>query len=365
MRPQFVRDRVSDLQTFEKHVQQLLPLLAGPADGATVRVDDLFYRFTLDAVTDFLLGKSVDSLANGQTEFATAFSEVQRVQATIARAGPLQSWVPKKSFFASLEVMNQFIGTYIDRALELPPAELEKKSKSDEGYTFLHAIAEYTRNRQVLRDQLVAVLLAGRDTTAVTLSWLFYELSRQPRIVAKLRQEILKHVGMHAQPTYVNLKDMRYLTHTINECLRLYPVVPYNVRVALTDTTLPRGGGPDGSEPIGVLEGTPVGYSTLILQRRADVYPPESADFPHYLKFAPERWDLWTPKSWTYIPFSTYPIHPFRPSDRSHADCCMCCYRRRSSYMYRTAIRFDRNGLHGRACAADLRPRRVPDEHRA
>nr|POE48007.1 cytochrome p450 52a13 [Quercus suber] len=307
LRPQFVKDRVSDLQTFEKHVQHLLPLLAGNANGATVRVDDLFYRFTLDAVTDFLLGKSVDSLENGQTKFATAFSEVQRVQALIARAGPLRGWVPKKSFFESLDVMNEFIGTYIDRALQLSPDELEKKSKSDEGYTFLHAIAGYTQNRQVLRDQLVAVLLAGRDTTAVTLSWLFYELSRQPQIVHKLRQEILNHVGLHERPSYTNLKDMRYLQHTINECLRLYPVVPYNVRVALEDTTLPRGGGPDGNEPIGVSEGTPVGYSTLVLQRRQDIYPPESAAFPHYLKFAPERWDSWTPKAWTYIPFNGGP----------------------------------------------------------
>jgi cytochrome P450 len=114
-------------------------------------------------------------------------------------------------------------------------------------------------------------------------------------------------VGPDQAPTYANLKDMRYLQHTLNEILRLYPVVPYNVRVALQDTTLPRGGGVNGDEPVAVLKDTPIGYSTLILQRREDVYPPSASGFPDYLTFVPERWDHWTPKSWTYIPFNGGP----------------------------------------------------------
>ena len=224
LRPQFIKDRVSDLHTFEAHVKVLLPMLAGSHNGATVCADDLFYRFALDAATDFLLGKSVDSLVNGQTEFADAFTEVQRVQAVISRAGPLYTFVPRASFHRALAVLNRFVGQYIDQALQLPPEELEKMTKSDEGYTFLHAIASYTRDRQVLRDQLVAVLLAGRDTTANTLSWLFYELSRHPQIVQKLRQEIISFVGFDKEPTYSDLKSMRYLQHTLNETLRLYPV---------------------------------------------------------------------------------------------------------------------------------------------
>jgi len=82
LRPQFIKDRVSDLHKFEARTQDLLPLLAG---GQTVQIDDLFYRFSLDAATDFLFGKSVDSLINGQIEFAESFREVGRVQALIAR----------------------------------------------------------------------------------------------------------------------------------------------------------------------------------------------------------------------------------------------------------------------------------------
>ena len=203
--------------------------------------------------------------------------------------------------------MDSFVNPYIDHALRFSPEELEKKTKSDDGYTFLHALASFTRDRKVIRDQIVAVLLAGRDTTAAILSWVFYELSNHPEIVSKLRREILERIGPNKPPTYDDLKDMRYLQHVMNETLRLYPGVPFNVRLALRNTTLPHGGGPDGLQPIGIRKDTPIGYSTLVMQRRRDLYPEPSADFPDAMLFAPDRWDNWTPKPWTYIPFNGGP----------------------------------------------------------
>lgn len=100
---------------------------------------------------------------------------------------------------------------FIDRALRLSNDELATKTKSESGYTFLHSLASFTRDRKILRDQLVAVLLAGRDTTASTLSWTFYELSQHPEAVEKLRREILETVGLERPPTYADLKNMKYL----------------------------------------------------------------------------------------------------------------------------------------------------------
>jgi cytochrome P450 len=210
-------------------------------------------------------------------------------------------------FYDSIKKINDFVDRYIEEALSLSDKELEQKTNHDEGYTFLHAIAGYTRDRQTLRDQLVSILLAGRDTTACTLTWAIYHLSLDPTITAKLRQEIIDKVGLDRTPTYEDLKNMKYLQHVLNETLRLYPVVPFNVRFALNDTTLPVGGGKDGSQPIGILKGTPIAYSTLVMQRRADIYPDPSTGFPAVEKFVPERWDNWTPKTWTYVPFNGGP----------------------------------------------------------
>lgn len=203
--------------------------------------------------------------------------------------------------------MNDFVNKFIERALRLSPEELASKTKSDQGYTFLHELASFTRDRKVLRDQLVAVLLAGRDTTAASLSWTLYELGRHPEVVRKLRAEIIEQVGLDREPTYADLKNMKYLQNVMNEVLRLYPVVPFNVRLALKDTTLPVGGGPDGTLPLAVCKDTPIGYSTLLMQRREDLYPPVSETFAHPDAFSPERWYHWQPKPWTYIPFNGGP----------------------------------------------------------
>jgi hypothetical protein len=129
---------------------------------------------------------------------------------------PLNKLVPRKSFYAGIKVINEFVNPYIEDALRLSPEELATKTKSEEGYTFLHALASFTRDRKVLRDQLVAVLLAGRDTTASTLSWTFYELARHPDVVVKLRQEIIEHIGLQRPPTYQDLKNMKYLQVCLN-----------------------------------------------------------------------------------------------------------------------------------------------------
>ena len=194
---------------------------------------------------------------------------------------------------------------FIERALLLSPEELEK-TKSDSGYTFLHALAGFTRDPQVIRDQLAAVLLAGRDTTAGTLSWTILELSRHPEVVSKLREEILSTVGQSRPPTYSDLKSMKYLQHVMSEILRLYPSVPFNMRHSLVDTSIPRGGGKDGSSPVGFPAGTCFVYSALTMQRRPDLYP----DIPGVAGpevFSPERWEKWQPPPWMYIPFNGGP----------------------------------------------------------
>lgn len=219
---------------------------------------------------------------------------------------PLNWFVPRRAFYRNLRILNDFLDPYIDEALSQTAGDLEKTANSQENYTFLHAIASHSRDRKVLRDQLLNILLAGRDTTACTLSWLFYELGRNPKIVFELQREIQETIGSQP-PTYADLKAMKYLTYTINETLRMYPVVPFNIRMALKDTTLPRGGGADGSEPMGILKDTPIGYSTHYMQLTDEIYPPVSDSFPPPELFRPDRWRTWSPRPWTHIPFNGGP----------------------------------------------------------
>jgi hypothetical protein len=154
-----------------------------------------------------------------------------------------------------MNTLNNFISPFVERAISMSKSATDE---DDEGKDFTHSLSKFTQDRKVLRDQLVSTLLAGRDTTACTLSWLFYELAYHPDVFSRLREEILSTVGKHGMPTYEDLKGMKYLQWCLNEsifppcqsklALRLYPIVPFNVRTSLVDTTLPTGGGPNGNE---------------------------------------------------------------------------------------------------------------------
>ncbi|KAI4604114.1 hypothetical protein KJ359_000242 [Pestalotiopsis sp. 9143b] len=302
IRPMFLKNRVSDLDIFERWTQAVIRLI--PDNGGEVDIMDLFYRMTLDVTTDFLLGGSINSLENPTSEFATAFNDVQRMQMIITMLGPFAKFIPKGTYYRAIENIDRFVVPFIDAALALPAEELEKLTKSDKDFTFLHSIAQYTRNKTLLRDQLVAILIAGRDTSAATLSWTFYQLSKYPEKFQKLRREIIDALGRDRIPTYDDLKDLKYLRNTLNETLRLYPAVPYNIRTALHDSTL---NGAPGKPPISVVKGDVVIYTPLSMQRRKDLYPPVSEKFEDPAVFSPERWENWTPKAWTYVPFNGGP----------------------------------------------------------
>lgn len=143
---------------------------------------------------------------------------------------PLRRFIPKGEYNRGIKVLEAFIQPFIEATLALVPEELDKLSKSDKEFTFLHQIALFSRDPKVIRDQIMAVLLAGRDTTAATLSWALYELSNYPATWRKLRTHVLQKVGPDAAPTYEDIKDLTYLTHTLYETMRLYPAVPFNIR---------------------------------------------------------------------------------------------------------------------------------------
>lgn len=63
LRPNFVRDQVSDLDLEEDHVQNLMKVIPVESDGWTTEVNlqQMFFRLTIDSATEFLFGQSVGS----------------------------------------------------------------------------------------------------------------------------------------------------------------------------------------------------------------------------------------------------------------------------------------------------------------
>lgn len=128
-------------------------------------------------------------------------------------------------------------------------------------------------------------------------------MARQPHTFARLRRAVLEDFGTYAAPreiTFTSLKSSATLQHYLSEALRLYPAVHANMRTAEVDTTLPRGGGPDGTAPVFVPRGTEVNYNVYNMHRLPSIWGPDADEFK------PERWEGRKP-GWEFLPFNGGP----------------------------------------------------------
>ena len=100
IRPMFARDRLINTEMFEVHVDKLIKLMSptqNPQGGGVVDAQTLFFRLTLDAATDHLLGQAVNSLDDPKTIFAESFQYVLHHQAMYFRAGYVDTYISKES----------------------------------------------------------------------------------------------------------------------------------------------------------------------------------------------------------------------------------------------------------------------------
>ena len=305
LRPQFTRGQISHLELLKPHVQDLIQVLSIGSLGWTEPVDlsTKFFNLTLDTASDFLFGESVYSQRRGlhhqsssekegkvenDGSFADAFDTAQRHVVKRFKV-PYQQWIATNSEFTNAcRQTHEYVDRLISNIINAPPSRTESKWDDDkERYVFFEALRAENEDPIAIRSQALNLLLAGRDTTASLLSWLFYMLARHPTVCRELREAILTEFGTYdlSQPiTFEKLKSCRYLQHCLNETLRLCPPIPVNARVAVRDTMLPHGGGPDRMAPIYINKGEVVVYSVECMHRRKDLWGDDAEEFK------PGRW---------------------------------------------------------------------------
>ncbi|KAM3078126.1 hypothetical protein ACMFMG_002572 [Clarireedia jacksonii] len=317
LKPQFSRDQVSDLEAAERHLQILYRAL--PQNNfETIDIFPLLLRFTMDVSTEFLFGQSVNSQTTAlhsedsgnkkhlqeEERFVEAITYSQDYIIWRLRLSKLWWLARSKKFRDACQTCKDFTSQFVQSALDskrfLPPVDDQGKEK----FVLLNALTSETRNPIELRDQMLHVLLAGRDTTAALLAWSITLLSRHPEIYAQYRSVVLSHFGTTTSPTepmtFTSLKACKELTYLLYETIRLYPIVPINSRVAIRDTILPVGGGADGRSPVAVRKGEVVTYATYMLHRRKDIWGEDAEEWK------PERW-VGRKLGWEFMGFSGGP----------------------------------------------------------
>jgi cytochrome P450 len=224
LRPSFKRGQIANLDMLEAHTSDLISSI--PTDGSPVDLKPLFFRFTLNTTIEFLFGRQMallvfNSHSDGEYEaFGKAF---EYGQAKLYRRIFLGSFITL--FDHKFQKANETVHTFVD-GLVLQVLDEQRKSSSgplakplvqDQEPTILaKELAKDCQDPIQLRNHLIHILQAGRDTSASLISNTIFELARNPSVWKKLREEVSELA--RKKPTYEELKSMKYLRNVIQEC---------------------------------------------------------------------------------------------------------------------------------------------------
>jgi cytochrome P450 len=125
---------------------------------------------------------------------------------------------------------------------------------------------------QQVHDEILTLLVAGIETTALALAWTFHELGRHPEVEARVHAEVDAVLDGRA-PTFADVEKLVYIKQVVNEVLRMYPIW-FLMRRALTPVELGGTVLPEGAE--------------VIFSPHALHHDPASFEDPYH--FDPGRW---------------------------------------------------------------------------
>ncbi|KAG2654974.1 protein LUTEIN DEFICIENT 5, chloroplastic [Panicum virgatum] len=278
------------------------------SDGEDVEMESLFSRLTLDVIGKAVFNYDFDSLSydNGIVEAVY----VTLREAEMRSTSPIPTWeIPiwkdisprQKKVNEALKLINTTLDELIavcKRLVEQEDLQFHEEYMNEQDPSILHfllASGDDVSSKQ-LRDDLMTMLIAGHETSAAVLTWTFYLLSKYPKVMAKLQDEVDSVLG-DGLPTIEDVKKLKYTTRVINESLRLYPQPPVLIRRSLEDDML-------GGYPIG--RGEDIFISVWNLH-----HCPKHWDDAEV--FNPERWPLEGPnpneinQNFSYLPFGGGP----------------------------------------------------------
>jgi cytochrome P450 len=257
-------------------------------DGATIEIFREMSHTSLTIATETLFGVGIE---NRTDEVRQALTEV------------LRNW--KFGFLPLANLLHRFripfpSGLRLRRARARLDAILydviaQKRRTGESGSDLLsmlvHHVDEGERmtDRQ-LRDEAMTLMLAGHETTATALTWMWYLLAQHPEVSRRFYAEIDEVLG-DREPTFQDLPKLPYTRQVFAETLRLYPPVWIFTRRALCDVPL---------GPYVLPRGCQVMACPWVVHRNPQF-------FPDPLRFDPDRWTPQMQKTlpdMAYFPFS-------------------------------------------------------------
>lgn len=165
---QFARINYQTISAFDEPINKLIAELS-PANGV-VDLQPASFRFTLATTTAFIFDEAVRELDNNKEDtFAKSFDYASYIYAIRLRlANFCWAYSPSK-FGRSFATVKRYANHPVQRALREVKENGEDEAR--ERHLFILDLYKELQDPGLVCDQLVNVLIAGRDTTACLLSW--------------------------------------------------------------------------------------------------------------------------------------------------------------------------------------------------
>ncbi|KAI1189793.1 cytochrome P450 46A1 [Nemania serpens] len=286
-----------------KHIGNYVKQLDRAAEsGSTIDLSSLNILLSLDFIGDIAFGTSFNAIDQGPDCRIAQLLEMILPELMKCGLFPLRGKIP---IFEKTRIMNRAITELRDMAKDAVK-DARRKDLTEDGSSKVkpekkifeilalqrEADRSYTFNSQELCDNYVAFLVAGGDPTAHTMSFLVWQVLRNPTIFAQLRAEIDASVPYEAEVATLEHVKLPYLNMVLKETLRFSSPGFGTFRTCAKDTTV-----------AGV---TLPANTTLALWNPAVHRDPRLWEDPD--KFDPERWRSGQPKlRGSYFPFSYGP----------------------------------------------------------
>ncbi|CAI0401205.1 unnamed protein product [Linum tenue] len=276
---------------FRRNVVKLADIISEAATcNQPMDIQDLFMKSTLDSIFKVAFGVELDSMCGSNEEgreFSNAFDDASAI--SLWRYVDV-FWKVKKFFNIGSEatlkkkvkIINDFVYKLINSKIQQMKTQTLQMKKDDILSRFLQVTEVDTT---YLRDIILNFVIAGKDTTAATLSWFIYMLCKHPDVQVKVAGEISTTSDTKKLSNFVEfaqsvtdkaLEKMHYLHAAITETLRLYPAVPVDAKVCFSDDTFPDG--------FSVMKGDMVAYQPYAMGRMKAIWGDDCE------QYKPERW---------------------------------------------------------------------------
>lgn len=145
---------------------------------------------------------------------------------------------------AACERIRQHIGTMLDPRLNNRSDTNDDINRSDTKDDIVAAVIDACDEqtgerftREELIDQIGVFFLAGHETTASVLTWVFFILAQQPAVAKRIADDVQDVTGGE-EIQMEHLRQLPYVRNVFREALRLYPPITFLPRVALQATSI-------------------------------------------------------------------------------------------------------------------------------